>query len=306
MWWNAHRKIDVQREPQPAMESFHSTMDVATQSTILEPAPARQMTLDEVMAQLWIASNDTHYPSQPFRFKDLPRELRDIIYEHLVHREKVLLKVKEYNAMYIAVQDAPVYAMLNVGPEFSNEYIESTIRRSKLIGEDCGDRVPRKLDLPPDVSFKHIGSAEFKLMAICCCDDIGTEECNILDDIQSHRAWLTDLAPQLVDVQRVEISVLVSFSAGWKNVMHKGQKWPGDSDVLRESCEELGKLARDVLDLGVPIEKIKVFCHVRPENLRVYQARYHQVEFADGFGTWTRERGWIGGSEGPTNGSNAP
>ncbi|KAF7186236.1 hypothetical protein HII31_12422 [Pseudocercospora fuligena] len=271
-------------------------MDMATQKTILEPATARQVTSDEVMAQLCIASNDTQYPSQPFRFNDLPRELRDIVYGHLVHQEKALLKVKAYNAMTISIQDAPIEAMLNVSSTFSHEYIAATVRRSKLVGEDCADRVPRKLDLPPDVSFKHVGSAELKLMAICCCDDTGTEDCNILDDIQSHRSWLTDLAPKLVDVQKVDLSLLVSFSMEWKNKLRKGQKWPGEeSDVLRECCEDLGELARDVLDLGLPVKKIKVFYHVRPDNLGPHQARHHQIGLADEFGTWTREDGWTAG-----------
>ena len=197
--------------------------------------------------------------------------------------------------------------LLNVSSNFSNEYIASTIRRSKLIGEDCADRVPRKLDLPPDTSFKHVGSAEFKLMAICCCDDTGTEDCNILDDIQSHRSWILDLAPKLEHVQKVEISVLVSFCTEWKNKLREGQKWPGEeSDVLRECCEDLGELARDVLDLGLPVEKIKVFYHVRPENLRAHQARHHQIELADGFGTWTREGGWTAGVEEPRKGLSTP
>ena len=75
--------------------------------------------------------------------------------------------------------------------------------------------------------------------------------------------------------------------------------------MLRECCEDLGELARDVLDLGLPVERIKVFYHVRPENLRAHQARHRQIALADEFGTWTRGDGWTDGLEKARNGSDA-
>ncbi|KAF7186244.1 hypothetical protein HII31_12430, partial [Pseudocercospora fuligena] len=104
-------------------------------------------------------ANDEHSPTEeePFRFMDLPREMRDEVLSHLGKDSVIARKT----SIELSIKNGPGMASLLVSRQFGREYSESVARHTKLLGRDgCWQPKGGDNNVPDSVEFTKMGFLE--------------------------------------------------------------------------------------------------------------------------------------------------
>ncbi|KAK4629701.1 hypothetical protein CLAFUW4_07649 [Fulvia fulva] len=112
---------------------------------------------------------------KPFRFSDLPRELRDAIYDLLPCGRRTLSEntaaatddEEEEYALRLCLGDGPLSRFLLINKQLGDEYSQRAVKNKSLLIEDLRDSTIEKYTLPSIVlDITHV---TFKLAACLPC-----------------------------------------------------------------------------------------------------------------------------------------
>lgn len=239
---------------------------------------------DEQTASTTIALPDLN--EQPFRFMDMARELRDMVYSNLYqHSEIQPIANPRFN-----VRNAPFPGLFRVGHEFSSEYERLAWKRAVLIYADEGSLLPNHAELIPgmqEISALFVASLKFidraKItFAIWCSDQYPRSRtfegrrrsCPMGAILERNRSWIQCLA-----CSNIEIEIMVEdmpHSTNWpKTVPH----------TLQPSLRRLTDLPK--------VRRVQMTrTHGFHGILLVVMGIIHSSRMTAGFATWTEKEGW--------------
>lgn len=237
---------------------------------------------------------------QPFRFMDLPREMRDHVFEHLKKDSKI---VRE-GAIELYLEGGPRLPLLLVSHQFNREYLDSVTRDAKISGIDCADNetevdpiIPIKIDAGQHAAFKFARDATLNSIALCHqSTDHG--KCNAKGELEKHVSWVSDLLQGLPQLKHTELGFMVcigdpdTFRRN-ADVEHITEEWPADvrghslAAILQECTSKVQNAATT----------IKVYC--RSIDSRGYEDLQwsKDIKVAKAYCTWTSVDGWTAGVE---------
>ncbi|KXT14068.1 hypothetical protein AC579_10546 [Pseudocercospora musae] len=226
-----------------------------------------------------------------FRFMDMPREMRDSVYESLATDAIVA----ETQTIQVSIERGPRLSLLLVSRQFRKEYTESIKRSAKLVVLDRG-KVDVPLQLKPQATVrlcqaaKLTATASFRLLAICLSPDIDHNRgCTLSNDLKRHASWIRTLAPQSSHLKQIHISMLLCLLVKAEAKV-KSVQWPASfiNHTVKLSLESLVERAGQpslAVDVGV----------VASENRGKEWDWQRDVRHAKPYGSWTQEEGWKAG-----------
>ncbi|EMC94949.1 hypothetical protein BAUCODRAFT_519967 [Baudoinia panamericana UAMH 10762] len=143
-----------------------------------------------------------------FRFFDLPREMRDQIYD-----ESLTFKQKYQSQHGIRLRGRRVVnpALLLVSKQFHQEYVERADRKTTLVIVDRNvyhgellevSKLPKQLTCATKLEIH---------LALACngeADHI-TNGCRVLKELRMHRKWIVDLVRKMRRIGAIEIKVVL-------------------------------------------------------------------------------------------------
>ncbi|KAK5108867.1 hypothetical protein LTR62_007757 [Meristemomyces frigidus] len=140
----------------------------------------------------------------PFRFFDLPRELRDQIYtESLVYKRKYL---SQHGARLRGRQVAHPNILL-ISKQFKTEYLERAEEHTTLVIVDRPEFHGEKITLPREISYaRHV---ELHLAIACDAPDHFVNQCRVTKEVRMHHNWLSHLCSQMRHLKTLRIDLVI-------------------------------------------------------------------------------------------------
>lgn len=189
---------------------------------------------------------------QTFRFFELPRELRDMVYDELKQDERSVLagRVNPTSAPrdYASLKPSNIGAQLRFGP-VSDSLILNHEFKSEYSPRVQGSQVLTFLDLPAfnqepfelDPRLRQVNHLELRLalaLRVCHHGPQSDPECLMALEVRDHLGWLTHLIPQLHRVHTTSLTLRTGYDSALSTAIL--QK-PGH-DRLREDLHSIAKL----------------------------------------------------------------
>ena len=200
--------------------------------------------------------NDTEHCV--FRFFDLPRELRDAIYDHLTTDKRSLYVGKQYarlkknrqdaeKELKARVLDAPITSLLFVNHQFYQEYLEQVLTKMTLVLKDHIDyrfSAPRLRG-----TLKRVRKVAC-ILILYTCDCLGMHEqsafCKADIDAGKHRTLIKEVNTQLTDPRcSVGIRFYLQFDPITKTegcILPRNKKLQEELRTLTDETKRLTRL----------------------------------------------------------------
>jgi hypothetical protein len=191
----------------------------------------------------YFISLHAHYPSRPFRLWDLPRELRDAIYDYALV-ENASFKVSSRSpspsedgaereatsrpedaldeaheetepqapAMQATIKHRASTNILLAGQSLKREYEERVENAMKVVLTDTDRFAFQPINLPHQATKVH----NFELHLILFCHSCNTmshfdeKTCHAALELNQHRIWIDKLLPQLTELRSLAVHAYIS------------------------------------------------------------------------------------------------
>lgn len=154
-------------------------------------------------------------PTKPFKFFALPRELRDIVYDHSLSPEETW--GPRTHGLEVRVTSAPVTKLLLVSRQFGREYRESVGRNAELTCVDVGrdvsaGRSSSNWEAIPK-TLRSIGTAHFAFWVLCRYKRRQHEEekCVARANLKAHLDEIEPLLSQVLSVGNSTVTLYFEF-----------------------------------------------------------------------------------------------
>ncbi|KAK4628818.1 hypothetical protein CLAFUW4_08401 [Fulvia fulva] len=148
---------------------------------------------------------------RPFRFLDLPREMRDMVYALLTADHDDIAEDKDDldGRIIASLKCGPIVALLGVQRQFSLEYAEQIRRFSSLQIVDAHACCAKLSSLPNNV-FDFVTKAECILLACYIGPQGHGTTCSMRRHIQQHHDWTQKLQGSLQQPLAISINLYLS------------------------------------------------------------------------------------------------
>ncbi|KAI7212189.1 hypothetical protein KC333_g7253 [Hortaea werneckii] len=139
-----------------------------------------------------------------FNFFNLPRELRDSIYdESLIFKRKF----EDQSGVRIRGRRLVQIHLLLINRQFRDEYLERAEKKTCLVIVDRDRYHGESLKLP--AIMKYTRKLELHLALACDVPDHILSRCKVTQEVRMHRKWIGNLCDQMKHLESVKIHVLI-------------------------------------------------------------------------------------------------
>ncbi|TKA76310.1 hypothetical protein B0A55_04198 [Friedmanniomyces simplex] len=146
----------------------------------------------------------TEPPQITFNFFDLPRELRDLIYDFSLTFKR---KIRSQHGARLRGRNVAESSLLLVNKQFRREYFERAEHHTCLVIVDRPEFHGDLLKLPPAISYAR--SLELYLAIACDSPDHFTDQCRVIKEARMHRKWIADLCQKMRQLQSLSIKLII-------------------------------------------------------------------------------------------------
>jgi hypothetical protein len=144
---------------------------------------------------------------QVFRFFDLPRELRDDIYD-----QSLVFKTKyaSQHGVRLRARRSTILSLLLVNHQFQAEYLERAAQHTCLVVTDRGTFHGEDVKLPKPLSY----ARQLEVFLATCCESPSLHgdkrhPCSVIRELRMHRKWIVHLCAQMKFLQSLKIEVML-------------------------------------------------------------------------------------------------
>ncbi|KAI7337466.1 hypothetical protein KC315_g2299 [Hortaea werneckii] len=139
-----------------------------------------------------------------FNFFNLPRELRDSIYdESLIFKRKF----EDQSGVRLRGRRLVQIHLLLINRQFRDEYLERAEKKTCLVIVDRDRYHGEPLKLP--AIMKYTRKLELHLALACDVPDHIVSRCKVTQEVRMHRKWIGNLCDQMQHLESVKINVLI-------------------------------------------------------------------------------------------------
>lgn len=183
---------------------------------------------------------------EPFRFLDLPRELRDLIYNFCNSNDAEAPRSyswpRQKSSTKVLIRGKPWVSLLLCSKQLFREYRARVVKGVEVVLVDYF-RTGMALDTPKLHANLLSAPVEFKFLLLAPCErcekGIVHAHCYVRDEFTCQQRWVAALTEQLVRPKRVD----VRFDVWWppKAEGELEFKWPSTPHAAFSMQEEVGK-----------------------------------------------------------------
>lgn len=238
--------------------------------------------------------------SPPFRFFDLPRELRDVIYDLLILPTKTVSEGVDENDTTSVVTDIPIPNLLLVNKQLHAEYSDllPKFRTLHVLGGHC-----TYWSSYPDISgplARSINKCIVYIHVECYCDNMSDGEqdqyeelgieCDAVDFLHYYRDALQPFLSQFANLESVHLRLGL-----WGSQQADAERREGSSGIsdLLNHTQGFGEALSMLVALPLEIADLEVVRCVDENEYDKY--RMGKVQDLPKYVTWTRAGGWRNG-----------
>jgi hypothetical protein len=139
-----------------------------------------------------------------FPFFDLPRELRDEVYDSgLIFKQKIPTQT----AARLRGRRVANPTLLQVSKQFRQEYLERAERQTCLVVVDRPEYHGESIKLPTSLSY--IRKLEVHIAIACDAPDHLIDKCRVVKEMRMHHTWIASLCSQIRNLDSVSIKVVI-------------------------------------------------------------------------------------------------
>lgn len=235
-----------------------------------------------------MASKDVHsHDTMPFRFFDLPRELRDQIYGYITQDISDFTTQQSGDGRYtirFSVSSAPKLSALQVSRKFRDEYTDIIKDAAVLHVTDYNKDFPDSITLHRKESLSLVKKVDIRLLASCNTEG---EPCYVGVNIGRHVQWLRTLAPALQHVLHCRIRLYV-----WDVSRTEGHVWPEEvpRHNFRDKLDHFTTLSIEGLqEVEVWFAEKRRGLHAEDEYRNISWKSFVNLKL---YGRWRKNLGW--------------
>ncbi|KAK4954545.1 hypothetical protein LTR10_007976 [Elasticomyces elasticus] len=206
-----------------------------------------------------------------FDFFQLPRELRDFIYEGLTC--DIIIQGEEPHIQRAVVHNAPIEKLLTLNKQFNDEYDQHVREASQMVIED-GLTINRE-PIPLGKRARDVKRVEIRLLMFA------NTIFGALDELTDHEEWVIATIQSLAKLESVVCSynICVADDGTWLEEWQKEPfRTPFEAFIGHSSVTTLNRKEESIEDNAEDISEL----------------RKSMAGAIPSLATWTRGKGWEG------------